>query len=37
MHNFLKRAPRFYLSEEGKIVAEGALKLYPELKELVYS
>jgi len=33
----VERAPRFYLSEEGKIVAEGALKLYPELKELVYS
>jgi hypothetical protein len=25
---------RLYLSDEGKIVAQGALKLYPELKEL---
>lgn len=24
----------YYLSDEGKIVAEGALKLYPELKEV---
>jgi len=29
-----ERALRFYLSDEGKIVAEGALRLYPELKEL---
>jgi hypothetical protein len=28
---------KFYLSDEGKIVAEGALRLYPELKELVHS
>jgi hypothetical protein len=26
--------PRFYLSDEGKIVADGALRLYPELKEM---
>ena len=25
---------RLYLSDEGKIVAQGALRLYPELKEL---
>jgi hypothetical protein len=33
----IERALRFYLSDEGKIVAEGALKLYPELKELAYA
>jgi len=30
----VERALRFYLSDEGKIVAEGALKLFPELHEL---
>jgi hypothetical protein len=29
-------ALKFYLSDEGKIVAEGALKLYPELRDLAY-
>jgi hypothetical protein len=30
----VERTLRFYLSDEGKIVAHGALKLYPELEEL---
>jgi len=29
-----EHALTFYLSDEGKIVAEGALKLFPELREL---
>ncbi|MGA2309408.1 MAG: hypothetical protein ABSG57_07670 [Candidatus Bathyarchaeia archaeon] len=33
----LEERALFYLSDEGKIVAEGALKLYPELKELAYA
>jgi hypothetical protein len=33
----VEHTPRFYLSDEGTIVAEGALKVYPELKELIYS
>ncbi|RLG96500.1 hypothetical protein DRO28_05495, partial [Candidatus Bathyarchaeota archaeon] len=30
----LESEGKFYLSDEGKIVAQGALKLYPELQKL---